>query len=120
MSNRPKMFSNAGNHGKRAAGSGPQMQINIDTNTLTKLVCGQCGGDRFSQSVTIRHLPALQSPNGRETVIFQPAGIVCNSCNALDDAINEKDYIAIQKAHRKHQQTLEEEDLQRDDPASSD
>ena len=93
-----------------------QLNLNINVNTLENFVCGQCGSARFSQSIFIKRLPPLQSPTGKETVIFQPAGIICNDCGVPDDAIVKSDWDALALAHREQQARLETEDVTADGP----
>jgi len=57
--------------------------IKIDVSELKDITC-ECGETAFKQAFRLKYLPAIQSPNGRETSVTL-AGFVCLGCNTWLD-----------------------------------
>ena len=80
MANKPRFM-------KPVTGGRPQpTEVNVDVSKLEELVCSECGGERFVQLLNLKRLPAILSPNFKEGVVFQPAGIACSDCGAENSA----------------------------------
>lgn len=58
----------------------PQAQVNV--NTLDDIVCLACGAKDFAQIIQLKHMSALQSPNGQEGQAMIQAGFACLACSA--------------------------------------
>ena len=50
-------------------GKNGQMQETIDFSKTTQIKCEKCEGTTFKQSLLLRKMSALVSPNGQETII---------------------------------------------------
>lgn len=59
-----------------------KQQININVNELKDIPC-ECGSLYFSQLVRIKHVSALQSPDGKEGRVNM-TGMVCVECGKSD------------------------------------
>tara|TARA_Y100000114_G_scaffold106298_1_gene99574 strand:- start:2083 stop:2295 length:213 start_codon:yes stop_codon:yes gene_type:complete len=58
--------------------------INIDLKTVENIKCDECSGYTFEPVFVIKHLSALVSPNGKETVMpFQV--FKCASCGHINE-----------------------------------
>ena len=55
------------------------MQMNLDMNKTTELVCESCEHTTFTQAFEMRKLSALVSPTGEAAVIPVPI-FVCSKC----------------------------------------
>ena len=65
-------------------GKDGQMQQQIDISKTSEIKCEACGGLTFKQSLMLRKLSAIVSPNGQETII--PVGVfACESCNHVNE-----------------------------------
>jgi NAD-dependent dihydropyrimidine dehydrogenase PreA subunit len=59
--------------------------INIDLNKVDNIKCDECSGETFVPVFVIKHLSALMSPTGQETMV--PIQLFkCSAC----DHVNEK------------------------------
>lgn len=56
-----------------------QVNINVNANDLKDLICGKCECTIFTQAFTVKVLPALCSPTGKQTLVMQPC-LQCISC----------------------------------------
>ena len=64
-------------------GKDGQVQETIDMSQTTPIKCEKCGNSTFKQTLLIRKLSALVSPNGQETVI--PIGVfACEKCGHVN------------------------------------
>jgi hypothetical protein len=61
-----------------------QQQMNVDISQTTEMKCEKCGNNTFKQTMMLRKLSAIVSPNGQETII--PVGVfACESCNHVNE-----------------------------------
>ena len=60
-----------------------QMQMNIDFEQTTPVVCDECGHDVFTQVLKMRKVSALLSPTGQETMIPIQA-FACEKCSYIN------------------------------------
>ena len=60
-----------------------QMQMNIDFEQTTPVVCDECGHDVFTQVLKMRKVSALLSPTGQETMIPIQA-FACAKCGHIN------------------------------------
>ena len=59
------------------------MQEQIDISKTSAIKCEKCENQTFKQSLLLRKLSALVSPNGQETVI--PIGVfACEKCGHVN------------------------------------
>ena len=64
-------------------GKDGQVQQTIDMSQTTPIKCEKCENQTFKQTLLIRKLSALVSPNGQETVI--PIGVfACEKCGHVN------------------------------------
>ena len=60
-----------------------QPQQTIDMSQTTSIKCEKCENSTFKQTLLIRKMSALVSPNGQETVI--PIGVfACEKCGNVN------------------------------------
>ena len=60
-----------------------QRQMNVDISQTTEMKCEKCGNNTFKQTMMLRKMSAIVSPNGQETII--PVGVfACESCNHVN------------------------------------
>ena len=65
-------------------GPGGQQQMNIDISQTTEMKCDKCENNTFKQTMMLRKMSAIVSPNGQETII--PVGVfACESCNHVNE-----------------------------------
>ena len=63
---------------------------NIDLTHATTLECEKCGGVGFKQTMMLKKLSPLVSPNGQEAII--PVGVfACESCGHVNKEFAEAD-----------------------------
>ena len=60
-----------------------QMQEQIDFSKTTECKCEDCGNPTFKQSLLIRKMSALVSPNGQETIIPMQV-FACEKCGHVN------------------------------------
>ena len=71
-------------------GKDGQMQEQIDISKTSAVKCEKCENQTFKQTLLIRKLSALVSPNGQETII--PVGaFACDSCGHVNKEFQEMD-----------------------------
>jgi len=59
--------------------------INIDLHNVDNIKCDECGNETFVPAFVIKHISALMSPTGKETMV--PIQLFkCSKC----DHVNEK------------------------------
>ncbi len=64
-------------------GKDGQMQEQIDFSKTTEIKCEACGGQTFKQTLLMRKMSALVSPNGQETII-PVAVFACEKCGHVN------------------------------------
>ena len=64
-------------------GKDGQMQEQIDISKTTPINCEKCENSTFKQTLLIRKMSALVSPNGQETVI-PVAVFACEKCGHVN------------------------------------
>ena len=64
-------------------GKDGQMQEQIDFSKTTEIKCEACGGQTFKQTLLMRKMSALVSPNGQETII-PAAAFACEKCGHVN------------------------------------
>ena len=66
----------------------PSQQQQIDISKTTPIKCEKCEGQTFKQTLLLRKLSAIVSPDGRETVV--PVQVfACESCNNVNKEFTE-------------------------------
>ena len=60
-----------------------QMEEQIDFSKTTEICCEACGGKTFKQTLLMRKMSALVSPNGQETIIPM-AVFACENCGHVN------------------------------------
>ena len=60
-----------------------QMEEQIDFSKTTEIKCEACGGQTFKQTLLMRKMSALVSPNGQETIIPM-AVFACEKCGHVN------------------------------------
>ena len=69
-------------------GPGGQQQMNVDISQTTAMKCEKCGNNTFKQTMMLRKLSAIVSPNGKETII--PVGVfACEACGHINKEFQE-------------------------------
>ena len=57
--------------------------VHIDLSVAKDMCCEKCGNNTFKQTMMLRKMSAIVSPNGQETII--PVGVfACESCNHVN------------------------------------
>ena len=73
-------------------GKDGQMQEQIDMSQTTSLKCEKCENLTFKQTLLIRKLSALVSPNGQEQII--PIGVfACEKCGHVNSEIEKMETV---------------------------
>ena len=61
-----------------------QRQMNVDMSQTSEMKCDECENLTFKQTIMLRKVSAIVSPNGQETIIPM-AVFACESCNHVND-----------------------------------
>ena len=61
-----------------------QQQMNIDISQTSEMKCDKCENLTFKQTIMLRKMSAIVSPNGQETIIPM-AVFACEKCNHVND-----------------------------------
>ena len=69
-------------------GKDGQMQEQIDMSKTTPIQCEKCNNSTFKQTLLIRKLSALMSPNGQETIVPM-AVFACEKCGHVNSEFSE-------------------------------
>ena len=69
-------------------GQNGQMQEQIDISKTTPVKCEKCENQTFKQTLLIRKLSALVSPNGQETIVPM-AVFACEKCGHVNAEFSE-------------------------------
>ena len=64
-------------------GKNGQMQEQIDFSKTSQIKCDACGGSTFKQTLLLRKMSALVSPNGQETIIPMQV-FACEKCGHVN------------------------------------
>ena len=64
-------------------GKDGQMQQTIDFSKTTQIKCEACEGSTFKQTLLLRKLSALASPNGQETIVPMQV-FSCEKCGHVN------------------------------------
>ena len=65
-----------------------QMQEQIDMSKTTPIKCEKCENQTFKQTLLIRKLSALISPNGQETIVPM-AVFACEKCGHVNSEFSD-------------------------------
>ena len=61
-----------------------QRQMNVDISQTSGMKCDECGNNTFKQTMMLRKMSAIVSPNGQETII--PVGVfACEKCGHVNE-----------------------------------
>ena len=60
-----------------------QMKEQIDFSKTTQIQCESCGGSTFKQTLLLRKMSSLVSPNGQETIIPMQV-FACEKCGHVN------------------------------------
>mgnify|MGYP003126563439 FL=1 len=71
-------------------GGGPPSLDNIDLTHAKDLECEECGCRGFKQTLMLKKLSALVSPNGQEAMI-PVQGFACEKCSHINKEFLEMD-----------------------------
>ena len=69
-------------------GKDGQMQEQIDMSKTTAIQCEKCENSTFKQTLLIRKMSALVSPNGQETIVPM-AVFACEKCGHVNSEFSE-------------------------------
>jgi len=69
--------------------SAPQMQI--DPFKLPTVTCPNCEGIFFTELTMFKEVPALQSPNGQQSMLPIPV-VVCNDCGTVHPKFTPREF----------------------------
>ena len=73
-------------------GKDGQVQQTIDISQTTPLKCDKCENQTFKQTLLIRKMSALVSPNGQEQII--PIGVfACEKCGHVNSEFEKMETI---------------------------
>jgi hypothetical protein len=64
-------------------GQNGQMQEQIDFSKTTQIKCEACEGSTFKQTLLMRKMSALVSPNGQETIVPMQV-FACEKCGYVN------------------------------------
>tara|TARA_R110002020_G_scaffold349144_1_gene562787 strand:+ start:441 stop:677 length:237 start_codon:yes stop_codon:yes gene_type:complete len=64
-------------------GNDGQMQEQVDISKTSEIVCEKCGNHTFKQTLMLRKLSALVSPNGQETIVPMQV-FACEKCGHVN------------------------------------
>ena len=72
----------------------PQKNVNINVKLedTEKLVCEECGKDKFVNCFSLRKVSALQSPTGQESLLTTGNMMVCIFCGAQGKLTDESKF----------------------------
>ena len=62
----------------------------VDLTHAKTLECDECGGKGFKQTMMLKKLSALMSPNGQESII-PVAAFACEKCGHVNKEFQEMD-----------------------------
>ena len=65
-------------------GSQGQREMNVDISQTSEMKCDKCENNTFKQTMMLRKMSAIVSPNGQETIIPM-AVFACEKCNHVNE-----------------------------------
>jgi len=68
-----------------------QRQMNVDISQTSEMKCEKCENNTFKQTMMLRKMSAIVSPNGQETIIPM-AVFACESCNHVNDEFKQSEF----------------------------
>ncbi len=74
----------------KGGGPGAPTLDNVDLTHAKDIKCDKCGGMGFRQSMMLKKLSALVSPNGQEAIIPVMA-FACDSCGHINKEFQDAD-----------------------------
>ena len=74
----------------KGGGGGAPTLDNVDLTHAKDIKCDKCGGMGFRQSMMLKKLSALVSPNGQEAIIPVMA-FACDSCGHINKEFQDAD-----------------------------
>ena len=69
-------------------GKDGQTQQTVDISQTSPVKCEKCGNQTFKQTMLLRKLSALVSPNGQETLI-PVAAFACEKCGNVNSEFSD-------------------------------
>ena len=69
-------------------GKDGQMQQQIDISKTTPIQCEKCNGSTFKQTLLLRKLSSLVSPNGQETIVPMQV-FACEKCGHVNSEFSD-------------------------------
>ncbi len=69
-------------------GKNGQMQEQIDFSKTTQIKCEACEGSSFKQTLLLRKMSALVSPDGQETIIPMQV-FACEKCGHVNKGFSD-------------------------------
>ena len=61
-----------------------QRQMNVDMSQTSEMKCDECENLTFKQTIMLRKMSAIVSPNGQETIIPM-AVFACEKCGHVNE-----------------------------------
>ena len=61
-----------------------QQQMNVDISQTSEMKCDKCENPTFKQTMMLRKVSAIISPNGKETIIPM-AVFACEKCGHVNE-----------------------------------
>ena len=61
-----------------------QQQMNVDISQTSEMKCDKCENNTFKQTMMLRKMSAIISPNGQETIIPM-AVFACEKCGNVNE-----------------------------------
>ena len=68
----------------------------VDLSHAKNLECDECQGRGFKQTMMLKKLSALMSPNGQESIV-PVAAFACEKCGHVNKEFREMDIGGVQK-----------------------
>ena len=65
-------------------GADGQQQMNIDISQTSEMKCDKCENNTFKQTMMLRKVSAIVSPNGKETIV-PSAVFACTKCGHVNE-----------------------------------
>ena len=65
-------------------GAQGQRQLNVDISQTSEMKCDECENNTFKQTMMLRKMSAIVSPNGQETII-PVAVFACEKCGNVNE-----------------------------------
>jgi len=68
-----------------------QRQMNVDMSQTSEMKCEKCENNTFKQTIMLRKMSAIVSPNGQETIIPM-AVFACETCGHVNDEFKKSEF----------------------------